>query len=89
MGALLAVVATLNEPPPVTVQVTPALVPSFETDAANPWVVPPAITAFVGTTPSEIGFSTIVAVVDLVGSLILVADSVTVVVALIGEAGAL
>jgi hypothetical protein len=40
-------------------------------------------------TPTEIGLSVIVAVVDLVGSLMLAAVSVTVVVALTGEVGAL
>jgi hypothetical protein len=47
------------------------------------------MTAFVGVTPTEIGFSVIVAVVVLVGSLMLVAVNITVVVALTGEDGAL
>ena len=89
MGAPLNVVPALNDPPPVTVHVTPALVPSFATPAANPCVAPPVITAFVGLTPTEIGLSVIVAIVDLVGSLMLAAVSVTVVVALTGEVGAL
>ena len=37
----------------VTVHVTPALVPSLATPATNPCVAPPAITAFVGVTPTE------------------------------------
>jgi hypothetical protein len=82
-------VPALNDPPPVEVHVTPALVPSFATPAANNCVAPPVITAFVGVTPTEIGFSAMAAVVDLVGSLMLVAVSVTVVVAAIGEVGAL
>src|ERR1035441_5197857 len=87
--APLNVVPTLNDPPPVTVHVTPALVLSFATPASNPCVAPPALTAFVGGMPTEIGLSVIVAVVDLVGSLMLAAVSVTVVVALTGGAGAL
>jgi hypothetical protein len=85
----LNVVPALNDPPPTTVHVTPALVLSFATPAAKNCVAPPAITAFWGVTPTEIGLSVIVAVVDLVGSLTLVAMSVAVVVALIGDAGAL
>ena len=85
----LNVVPALNDPPPVTVHVTPALVPSLATPATNPCVAPPAITAFVGVTPTEIGLRVIVAVVDLVGSWMLVAVSVTVVAVLTGELGAL
>ena len=89
METPLNVVPALNEPPPVTVHVTPALVLSFATPATNPCVAPPAITAFVGVTPTEIGLSLIAALVDLVGSLMLVAVSVTVVGAPTGEVGAL
>ena len=86
----LAVVPALNEPPPVTVQVTPELEPSLATVAVNAWAAPPIMAAgLVGLRETEIGFSVIVDVVDLVGSLMLVAVSVTVVTALIAVVGAL
>jgi len=86
----LAVVLALNEPPPVTVHVTPALEPSFATVAVNACGAPPIMaTGLAGAIVTETGFNVIVAMVDLVGSLMLVAVSVTVVTALITVVGAL
>jgi hypothetical protein len=86
----LNVEPALNAPPPVTIQVTPELEPSFATVAVNTCVAPPIMAAgLVGAIVIETGFSVIVAVVDLVGSLMLVAVSVTVVTALITVVGEL
>lgn len=86
----LAVVTALNEPPPVTDQVTPALDASLATVAVKACVAPPIIAAGVlGAIATETGFRVIAAVVDLVGSLMLVAVSVTAVTAVIAVLGAL
>ena len=41
----LMVAAALNAPPPLTVQVTPALALSLATVAVNGWVAPPIMVA--------------------------------------------
>jgi len=88
--APVSVVVGLNEPPPlVTLQVTPELEPSFATVAEKVWIAPPIMATGVVGMLTEIGFSVIVAVVDLVMSLMLVAVKVTVVTELIAVAGAL
>jgi len=86
----LAVELEVNEPPPVTDQVTPELAPSFATVAVKAWVAPPIIAlGLVGLIATVTGLSVIVAVVDLVGSLMLVAVRVTVVTAAMTVVGAL
>ena len=88
-GAPLAVVAGVIEPPPVTVQVTPAFAPSFVTVAMKAWVAPATMAAgLVGVRAIEICFNVIVAVFDFVGSALLVAVSVTEVALSTGVPGA-
>ena len=90
VGAPLNVELALNEPPPTTLQLTPALVPSLARVAAKAWVAPPDMDGgLVGTTATTMGLRVMVAEAHLVGSLMLVAVSVTLVVLLSTVAGAL
>lgn len=80
----------MKEPPPVTVQVTPEFEGSLATVAVKDWLAPPIMAAgLVGAMVTETGLRVMVAVVDLVGSLTLVAVRVTLVTALITVVGAL
>jgi len=86
----LSVVVGLNEPPPlVTVQFTPELVLSLVTVAEKLCVAPPIMATGVVGMLTESGFSVMVAVVDFVVSLMLVAVRVTVVTVLMAVVGAL
>ena len=87
VGIPLNVVVALKEPPPVTVQRTPELLLSFATVAAKDWPPPALRLALVGEMLTEMGFTVMAAVADLVGSAMLVAARVTVVVAVMPVAG--
>ena len=77
MATPLNVVPALNEPPPVTDQVTPELEPSLATIAVNAWVAPPIMAAgVVGVMVTEMGVSVTVAVAAFVVSVLLVAVTV-------------
>ena len=78
------VVVLLNVPAPdPMLHDTPALVESFATVAVNAWDPPPDKEAVVGLMLTAIGFSVMVADADFVGSVLLVAVSVSVDAALI------
>jgi hypothetical protein len=73
----LEVLPAPNDPPPVTVQVTPALAPSFATVAVNACAAPAAIaTGATGPILTEMGVNGIVTEAALVESVLLVAVTV-------------
>ena len=83
----LSVVAAVNEPPPVTDQVTPEFELSLVTVAVNAWVAPPIMaTGLAGAIVTAMGVRVTAAVAVLVGSVLLVA--VTVAEATLTTAGA-
>jgi hypothetical protein len=86
-GTPLSELPALNEPPPLTVQVTPPFEPSLATVAVSDWLAPaPIVSSVAGPIVTEIGVNTMLTDAVLVGSDLLVA--VTVACATLTGAGA-